>query len=128
MVQSYISSSATGYDTKTFESLKYFYDTKAWLPRNAVLVNQRAFDALSPAVQKAVLTAASDAEQRGWALSMEKDRWYTEQLAAKGMQVAAPSAQLKADLAKVGEIMTAEWVKTAGAVGDTVLRDYRASH
>ena len=44
------------------------------------------------------------------------------------MQVAAPSAQLKADLAKVGEIMTAEWVKTAGAVGDTVLRDYRASH
>ncbi len=128
VVQSYISSSATGYDTKTFESLKYFYDTKAWLPRNAVLVNQRAFDALSPAVQKAVLTAASDAEQRGWALSMEKDRWYTEQLAAKGMQVAAPSAQLKADLAKVGEIMTAEWVKTAGAVGDTVLRDYRASH
>ena len=67
------------------------------------------------------MTAASDAEQRGWALSMEKDRWYTEQLAAKGMQVAAPSAQLKADLAKVGEIMTAEWVKTAGAVGDTVL-------
>ena len=56
------------------------------------------------------------------------DKALTEQLAAKGMQVAAPSAQLKADLAKVGEIMTAEWVKTAGAVGDTVLRDYRASH
>src|SRR5207237_6591004 len=45
VVESYMSSGSTGYDTKTFEHLKYFYDTQAWLPKNAVLVNKAAFEA-----------------------------------------------------------------------------------
>jgi TRAP-type C4-dicarboxylate transport system substrate-binding protein len=125
VVQSYISSAATGYDTKTYESLKYFYDTKAWLPRNAVLVGQRAWAALDRATQEAVLRSASEAETRGWALSEEKDRWYMEQLGLKGMKVETPSAQLAADMKKVGEVMTTEWLKTAGAEGEAILAAYR---
>jgi TRAP-type C4-dicarboxylate transport system substrate-binding protein len=46
VIESYMSSGSTGYDTKTYEHIKYWYDTQAWLPKNAVLVNKAAFDAL----------------------------------------------------------------------------------
>ena len=49
VVNSYMSSGSTGYDTKTYESLKYWYDTQAWLPKNAIIVNQAAFNALDAA-------------------------------------------------------------------------------
>ncbi len=39
VIDSYMSSGATGFDSKTYEYLKYFYDTQAWLPKNAVIVN-----------------------------------------------------------------------------------------
>ena len=59
VVESYMSSGSTGFDTKTYEHLKYWYDTQAWLPKNAVLVNKKAFDALDKATQDAVLKAAA---------------------------------------------------------------------
>ena len=46
VVESYMSSGSTGFDSKTYEHIKYWYDTQAWLPKNAVLVNKAAFDAL----------------------------------------------------------------------------------
>ncbi len=49
VMDSMMSSGATGYDSKIFEHVKNFYDTQAWLPKNAVLVNQKAFDALDKA-------------------------------------------------------------------------------
>src|SRR4029434_522606 len=62
VVESYMSSGSTGYDSKTYESIKYWYDTQAWLPKNAVIVNQKAFDALDKPTQDDVLTAAADSE------------------------------------------------------------------
>ena len=59
VVESYMSSGSTGYDSKTYESLKYWYDTQAWLPKNAVLVNKKAFDSLDAATQAALTKAAS---------------------------------------------------------------------
>ena len=53
VIDSYMSSGATGYDSKTYEHIKNFYDTQAWLPKNAVIVNQKAFDALDKPTQAA---------------------------------------------------------------------------
>jgi TRAP-type C4-dicarboxylate transport system substrate-binding protein len=47
---------------------------QAWLPKNAVFVSQKAFDALDKATQDAVLKAAADAEARGWKTSEDKDQ------------------------------------------------------
>ncbi len=124
-VESYISSSTTGYDTKTFEHLKYFYDTQAWLPKNAVIVNQKAFDSLDSAQRDALLKAAAEAETRGWRISQEKTMWYVDQLKKNGMQVEAPSAQISADFRKVGERMLDDWVKRAGPEGKAILDAYR---
>jgi TRAP-type C4-dicarboxylate transport system substrate-binding protein len=124
-MDSMISSGATGYDTKIFEHVKNFYDTQAWLPKNAVIVNKKAFDALDKATQAAVLKAAAEAETRGWKLSEEKTGWYNDQLKKNGMNVAPPTPQLKADLGKVGDTMLKEWLDKAGAEGKAVVEAYR---
>jgi TRAP-type transport system periplasmic protein len=125
VVDSYMSSSSTGFDSKTYESIKNFYDTQAWLPKNAVIVNQQAFDALDKATQDAVLKAAADAEVRGWKASEEKNGWYIDQLKQKGMNIVKPSPQLSADMRKVGEVMLQDWLKKAGSDGQAVVDAYR---
>jgi TRAP-type C4-dicarboxylate transport system substrate-binding protein len=124
VVNSYMSSGATGYDTKTYESIKYFYDVQAWLPKNAVIVNRRAFDALDAATQAAVLKAAADAEARGWKVSEEKNDWYKKALTDKGMKIMPPAPKLVADFRQVGGIMKTEWLKRAGSDGAALLAAY----
>jgi TRAP-type C4-dicarboxylate transport system substrate-binding protein len=126
VIDSYMSSGATGFDSKTYEHIKNFYDTQAWLPKNAVIMNQKAFDALDKPTQAALLKAAADAEARGWKLSEEKNRWYVEQLKGKGMAILVPSEQLTADLRKVGNFMLAEWLRKTGEDGRKVIDAYRS--
>jgi len=125
VVNANITSGATGYDTKAWENVKYYYDTQAWLPKNIVFVSQKAFDALDKPTQDAVLKAAGEAETRGWKVAQEKTSWYTDQLAKNGMTVAPPSAQLKADLKKIGDTMTADWVNNAGADGKAIVDEFK---
>ncbi len=124
-VNANITSGATGYDTKAWEVVKNYYDTQAWLPKNVVFVNKAAFDALDKPSQQALLKAAADAEARGWKTSEEKNKWYQDQLAKNGMNVAEPSAQLKADFKRIGDTMTGEWLKTAGPDGQAIVDAYR---
>ena len=126
VIDSYMSSGATGYDSKTFEHLKHFYDTRAWLPKNAVVVNRAAFDALDKPAQAALLKAAASAEARGWKVSEEKTDWYVDQLRQKGMTIDKPSEALTADMRKVGNVMLAEWLRKAGSDGKKIVDQYRA--
>ncbi len=127
VVNSYMSSGSTGYDSKTYESIKYWYDVQAWLPKNAVIVNKKSFDALDPATQSAVVKAAADAELRGWKVSEEKNEFYKKALAEKGMKILAPSPKLIADFRQVGGIMKADWSKRAGPDGEALLSAYEKS-
>ena len=117
VVESYMSSGATGYDTKTYEHLKYWYDTQAWLPKNVVLVNKAAFAALDKATQDAVLKAGADAEARGLAMSKKANSETLDKLRAAGMQILPPSPQLKTEMKKIGETMLKEWLDKAGPEG-----------
>ncbi|MBC8057479.1 MAG: TRAP transporter substrate-binding protein DctP, partial [Rhizobiales bacterium] len=125
VVNSYMSSGSTGFDSKTYESIKYWYDTQAWLPKNGILVNQTAFNALDAATQAAVLKAAAEAEARGWKISQEKNDFYKKALAEKGMKIMAPPAKLMTDMRQVGGIMVADWEKKAGPDGSAVLTNFR---
>lgn len=124
VINSYMSSGSTGYDTKTYESIKYFYDTQAWLPKNAVIVNKKAFDALDPATQAALTKAAAEAETRGWKISQEKNEFYAKALVEKGMKIMKPSPKLLADLKQVGAIMLADWQKKAGPDGAELIANF----
>lgn len=125
-VQNFLTSSASGVESKLFEQVKYFYPVSAWLPRNATVVNQKAFDALDKATQEAVLKAAGAAEARGWATSEQLNGEFIKELGAKGMTIAEPSDSLKKELAAIGETMTADWLKTAGPEGQAVIDAYRS--
>ncbi len=127
VVESYMSSGSTGYDTKTYEHLKFFADTQAWLPKNAVIANKKAFDALDKATQDGLLKASADAEKRGWATSEKKTGEYLDLLRKNGMTVYAPSTQLQSDMHKVGEVMLKEWLEKAGPEGKAVADAYRAA-
>lgn len=125
VVESYMSSGATGYDTKTYEHIKYFVDTQAWLPKNAVIVNKAAFDALDKPTQAAVLKAGAEAEARGWTTSKAKNTEYLDLLKKNGMTISPPTPQLKADMTKVGDTMLKEWLEKAGPEGQALVDAYR---
>jgi TRAP-type C4-dicarboxylate transport system substrate-binding protein len=125
VIDSYMSSGSTGFDSKTYEHIKTWYDTQAWLPKNAIIVNKKSFDALDKPTQAALLKAAADAETRGWKASQEKNGWYLDQLRSKGMTIAKPPEQLTADLRKVGNFMLAEWQRKSGEEGKKVIDAYR---
>ena len=124
VVESFMSSGSTGVDSKTYEHLKYWYDTQAWLPKNAVIVNKAAYNALDAATKAAVQKAAADAEVRGWAASKKVNTASLDTLKANGMSIVAPSAQLKADMKKVGDVMLKEWLEKAGPEGKAMVDAY----
>ena len=117
VVESYMSSGSTGFDTKTYEHIKNWYDTQAWLPKNAVIVNKAALDALDAPTKQALLKAAADAEVRGLAASKKANTDSLDKLKANGMNILPPPPQLSADMKKVGQTMLAEWLDKAGAEG-----------
>ena len=125
VVESNMTSGATGVDSKLYEHLKYYYDVQAWLPKNAIIVNKKAFDALDKATQDAVVKAAAEAETRGWAASRKVNTDTMAVLKANGMTIEPPSAQLKADMQKVGETMVKEWLAKAGPEGQAMLDAFR---
>ena len=125
VIESYMSSGSTGYDSKTYEYIKFWTDTQAWLPKNGVLVNKAAFDALDKPTQAALLKAGADAEARGWALSKAKNLEYIELLKKNGMTIVPPTAQLTSDMKKVGDTMLKEWLDKAGPEGQAVVDAYK---
>ena len=125
VVESNMTSGATGVDSKLYEHLKFYYDVQAWLPKNAIIVNKKAFDALDKPTQDAVVKAAAEAETRGWAASRKVNTDTMAVLKANGMTIAPPSAQLKADMQKVGETMIKEWLTKAGPEGQAMLDAFR---
>ena len=124
-VDNFLTSSASGVDSKLHEQVKHFYDVSAWLPRNGVVVGLKAYEALDAATQAAVLKAAAAAGERGWKVSQQKDDEYLKELVARGMVVDRSSPRLKGELKAIGERMTGEWLKQAGAEGQAIVDTYR---
>ena len=125
LINALMTSGATGYDTKVWESMSYFYDTQAWIPKNVTFVNKAAFYQLDKPTQDAMLRVAAAAEARGWWRSQDKTKWYLEQLSANGLKVLPPSNALKTGLQQIGERLTGEWVVKAGPDGQAVIDAYK---
>jgi TRAP-type C4-dicarboxylate transport system substrate-binding protein len=125
VVNAFMTSGSTGYDSKAWETMSHFYDTQAWIPKNLTFVNKAAFDALDKETQDAILKAAAMAEPRGWKLAEEKAGWYLDQLRANKMKVLPPPDALKSGLLKIGDQLTIDWTKKAGGDGEAVIQSYR---
>ena len=115
-----MSSGSTGWDSKLYENVKYWYDTQAWLPKDAVLVNKAAFDALDKPTQEALMKAGAEAETRGWAASKAANIETLDKLKNAGMQILPPPPQLKADMNQTGQTVQTERDRKGGPRGKTV--------
>jgi TRAP-type C4-dicarboxylate transport system substrate-binding protein len=90
-----------------------------------VLVNKRALESLDKPTQDNVLRLSKVAEERGWKIWETKTEWYHNEIAKKGMKVQKASPELQAGFRKIGEQLTADWLKRAGAEGQAVIDAYK---
>ena len=126
VADSMISSAATGYDSKLWESLNYFYEVDAWLPRNYIMVNSGVWDGLSDANRAVVTGCAELAEYAGNWRSREYTGFTLQGLRDGGMTVEPASDALKTGLQEIGVTMTEEWLAAAGEEGRAIVEAYRA--
>jgi len=125
-VNTMLTSTSTGVDTKGWDYMDYFYDVKAYLPKNAVAINQQVFDGLDADTQAALVAAAEEAEERGWEMAEADHLSMRKILEENGMNVSDGTDELNKGLHKIGEQMAEEWSKEAGEVGAAILDDYRS--
>ena len=59
LINALMTSAATGYDVNVWDRMGYFYDTRAWIPKNVTLVNKTAFDRLDKPIQDSMLRVAA---------------------------------------------------------------------
>ena len=124
LVDSMITSGATGVDTQAWDYLSHYYDTQAFLPQNMVIVNKDAWAKLDAATQKALTDAARAAEERGWKTSESENERYVKTMADKGVKIVKPSARLSAEFAKIGKQIADEWAQKAGPEGEAILKAF----
>ncbi|WP_025562494.1 TRAP transporter substrate-binding protein [Psychromonas sp. SP041] len=125
IVNMMITSPTTGVSSQSWDYVNNYTDVQAWIPKNMVIVNKRAFRRLDKPLQTALLAAAEKAEARGWEMTIRETKEKTAELAAHGMTVSEPSEVLMTELKKIGEDMTAEWAEEAGSKGVALLKEYK---
>ena len=126
-VDSMMTSPATGANNKAWDWVSYYYHVQGWLPKNIVVVNEKAFRRLDEKTQKVLLEAADKAVERGWKMSVEDTEKGVQRLKENGMKGIEPSAELKAGLKDIGRTMTQEWLKKTGKDGQEMIDTYRKS-
>ena len=125
IIDAMVTSPSTGVSSQSWDYVTDYTDTQAWIPKNMVIVNARAFKRLGASQQNAVMEAAAAAESRGWKMAQAETAAKTATLADNGIKVANPSAQLKTDLQAIGKTMGDEWALEAGDVGKKILSSYQ---
>lgn len=125
IIDAMITSPSTGANGQAWDYVKHYTDIKAWIPKNVVVINKRAFKRLDKASQQAILEAAANAESQGWEIVQEQAAKDTQTLSDNGISVVEPSDKLMQELTTIGTTMTQEWAAEAPEVV-TILNTYQA--
>ena len=125
IIDAMITSPSTGANGQAWDYLSHYTDIKAWIPKNVVVVNKRAFRRLSEEQQQVILDAAAAAETKGWEGVRVTAAEDTATLAENGIEVSEPSEQLMQEFQKIGDIMIQEWEEEAPKEVGAILQNYR---
>jgi TRAP-type C4-dicarboxylate transport system substrate-binding protein len=128
VINSLVTSAVTGKDSKVWEQLDHFYQVKAWMPRNFVIVNKGVWAGLTKEKQDVLLDCSTKAEAAGLEKSKAADEEALGALKSNGMKVLQPSEKLATELAKIGEQVATEWVTKAGEAGTNIIARYKKSN
>jgi TRAP-type C4-dicarboxylate transport system substrate-binding protein len=125
-IDAMVTSPSTGVNSQSWDYISHFTTINAWIPKNMMFVNKRIFDRLDDDTKKVILTAAANAEKKGWALGRKLAVEHTDMLRENGMKVSPPTAELDAALRKIGDTMVNEWLEEAGDRGKSIIDAYWA--
>lgn len=123
-LDSMITSALTGVENQVWGQIKQYYGINAWFPKNIVFVNQQAFEALPAPTRQAVTKAAAEAETRGWAMSAAVAEESVAELQRKGIKVDRAPADFDAELKRLGERFSREWVRSVGSEANQIFIPY----
>jgi TRAP-type transport system periplasmic protein len=124
IVDAMVTSAATGVRTEAWTFADYYYDTQAWMPKNMIYVNEKAFKRLSPKAQKALIDAGKAAETGGWKMSEEVFTETTNTLKGK-LNYRQPNAAMTSALAQIGDVMSVTWAEAVGPDAEKILAPLR---
>jgi TRAP-type C4-dicarboxylate transport system substrate-binding protein len=124
IIQAMVTSPSTGVDSQAWDYVNHFTEISAWIPKNIVVVNKRAFRRLDKASQEIILDAAANAESAGWAGVAARAAKDKATLIANGMTVSQPSPELIKELKTIGKTMSDEWKAEAPKDVAAILYNY----
>jgi len=125
IIQAMVTSPSTGVDSQAWDYVHNYTEINAWIPKDIVIVNKRAFRRLDKATQKIVLEAAKRAEEEGWKRVVARAQKDTATLAKHGMNIAKPTPELESQLKAIGQTMTKEWEASDPQEIDPILARYK---
>lgn len=123
-IDSMITSAVTGVENRVWSHVRHFYEINAWFPKNIVFANAGAVQALPAPAREALLQASSKAEPRGWAASEAAASSSVEELRRNGMTVERVSREVSADIKRLGERFSLEWVRQVGGEANDIFIPY----
>ncbi|MFT2099156.1 TRAP transporter substrate-binding protein [Marinomonas sp. 2405UD66-6] len=124
IIQAMVTSPSTGVTSQAWDYVNYYTDIKAWVPKNIVVANKKAFRRLDKETQQIIMDAAEHAEAEGWAKVVARADKDTQILIDNGMTVSEPSPELLKELQAIGKTMTQEWKEEAPKDVGTILGNY----
>ena len=127
IIQAQLTTAPVAADTAVWDYSRFFIKPAIATSKNAVFMSRRAFDALPEAQRTAILTAAQNAEARGWEMAAAAEVDAEARMTARGVQVVPASPALLAAIRAAGTTMIEEWAVRAGADGRRMLEAYRGA-
>lgn len=125
-IDAMITSPSTGVNGQSWDYISHFTTVHAWIPKNMMFVNEKVFNRLDKDTQEVILTAAVNAEKKGWALGRKLAVEHTDLLREKGMIVAEPTEQLQSEMRAIGQTMITQWLDEAGSEGKAIIDAFKA--
>lgn len=125
-IDAMVTSPSTGVNSQSWDYISHFTTINAWIPKNMLFVNIKIFNRLDDATKSVILTAAANAEKKGWAMGRKLAVEHTNTLKENGMIVSPPSAQLDSELRQIGKTMVNEWLAESGASGKAIVDAYNS--
>jgi len=127
IIQAQLTTAPVAADTAVWDYSRFFIKPAIATSKNAVFMSRRAFDALPEAQRTAILTAAQNAEARGWEMAAAAEVDAEARMTARGVQVVPASPALLAAIRAAGTTMIEEWAVRAGDDGRRMLEAYRGA-
>lgn len=125
MVNSVVTSSASGKDGKFWEVLSDFTKISYAYPLQAVTINLDYWKSLDKAQQDAVLKAAAKIEASQWEASKEEDKVALKLLSDNGMKITDESPELKKELDVVAKKMLDAYLADADESIKKIFTEYK---